>query len=236
MLTNPTASLSMKRPFFVCRKMFRSFIALLGLLAGLGFVSPVFAAITQVNLSNTSVVPAECLINVSQNLNFGVYDPLVTHRTTKPTAQGMIRLNCALGTNASVRISNGNHSSAYQSGSRCTGSPCYQYTVYYTYSCARRMSGNGGYISYDIGPAPGTSSNNTLSGEYTSTPSSSSCTNSTLASIFSSESFNGFTSRDIPVYGTMKDATASAARPGVYSLVVCLRLGQLALASLNPPC
>lgn len=81
----------------------------LGLLAlACSFALPAHAATSSSAITNTATLTQECELSVTQNLDFGIYDPLVTHRTSAAkTTTGMINIRCTGSVTASVNIGGG---------------------------------------------------------------------------------------------------------------------------------
>ena len=105
------------------------------------FVAPsVFAATTSNNLSNTARVVSSCSINTTDNMNFGLFDPL---NDDQKSAQGRVEVACTKGSYG-VRVGYGASSKLY----RYT----YEYGSFYTYRCTPRsmISGAGKALGYTL--------------------------------------------------------------------------------------
>lgn len=126
--------------------MFFSFLPkriLLGLfLTAVGGVLPLLMAQTAKaqNLQRTaniqiqaSVIKA-CKITGTQNINFGTYDPLGDHETTPLSATGQVSVRCLPGTQASIKLSQGDNPAP---GSSCT-------------SPARQMANGSARLPYGL--------------------------------------------------------------------------------------
>lgn len=174
------------------------------------------------SLNNTATVVSSCSISTTQNLNFGVFDPL---NPQDLTGSGSVSVACTYGT-YSMSVSNGTGGSGYPSGVislPSTGGGGY---TYYT-SCMRSMkNSSGSNLYYELYADPGylqSSYNSTPSSTYSSNPPSMtakySCSGTTSLSGFKSVSFTSKGPQTVTIYGKINNTKwkSTAYTPGAYS-------------------
>lgn len=189
----------------------------------LALFSPTAFAQTSKSLSltNTSTVVGSCSISTSENLNFGLFDPLNPQALTN---SGSVSVDCTYGTYG-ISISNGLGGSGYASGIvslPSTGGGGYTYYV----RCMRSMKNSAGddlyYELYSSSNYTTPSNNSTSSSTYTSSPPSAaskrSCAGTNISG-FRTVSFTSKGVQNIPIYGKINIAkwASNSIRPGAYS-------------------
>lgn len=94
-------------------------------LTAAGGVLPLFMAQTAkaqtspqtANIQIQATVNPACKITGTQNINFGVYDPLFAHETTPLNGKGEVSISCLPSTRAAIKLRQGSYPA---SGSSCT--------------------------------------------------------------------------------------------------------------------
>lgn len=174
------------------------------------------------SLTNTATVVSSCSISTTQNLNFGVFDPLDPQDLT---GSGSILISCTYG-NYTMSVSNGTGGSGFPTGVvslPSTGGGGY---TYYT-SCMRSMkNSSGSNLYYELYADSGlsrSSYNSTPGSTYTpNAPSSTakySCSGATSLSGFKTVSFTSQAAQNITIYGKINTTkwNSNAYTSGTYT-------------------
>jgi len=184
--------------------------------ASFALVSTANAQTTRnLSLTNTSTVVSSCSIAVTQNMNFGAFDPL---NPTTTTAEGAVQVVCTKGT-YSVQVGRGANDLSTTTDSRA----CDRWGCTVTVQCLRQMvnAQRNSAVRYEVYASPTATSALRLLGPSfdNSFGKTDSCSNyPSLSTSYGSLTFNSPGPQVMKIYAKI-DAVASSKKmlPGVHS-------------------